>query len=91
MPLDDGIKTVAGDLLGGRQRRRIRRPRCGCQVLAGTVARGQLRLLSVADVVGEITGKQPTEQQMITLAQNTPSGTAWHTGEESIVVTVPAG
>jgi hypothetical protein len=32
-------------------------------------------LMSVADVVGEITGKEPTEQQMITLAQNTPSGT----------------
>jgi hypothetical protein len=32
-------------------------------------------LMSVADVVGEITGNQPTEQQMITLAQNTPSGT----------------
>ena len=31
--------------------------------------------MSVADVVGEITGNQPTEQQMITLAQNTPSGT----------------
>lgn len=31
--------------------------------------------MSVADVVGEITGKEPTEQQMITLAQNTPSGT----------------
>jgi Peptidase_C39 like family len=32
-------------------------------------------LMSVADVVGEITGNQPTEQQMVTLAQNTPSGT----------------
>jgi Peptidase_C39 like family len=32
-------------------------------------------LMSVADVVGQITGNQPTEQQMITLAQNTPSGT----------------
>jgi hypothetical protein len=32
-------------------------------------------LMSVADVVGEITGNEPTEQQMITLAQNTPSGT----------------
>ncbi len=32
-------------------------------------------LMSVADVVGELTGNQPTEQQMITLAQNTPSGT----------------
>jgi hypothetical protein len=32
-------------------------------------------LMSVADVIGEITGKEPTEQQMITLAQNTPSGT----------------
>jgi hypothetical protein len=31
--------------------------------------------MSVADVVGELTGNQPTEQQMITLAQNTPSGT----------------
>jgi hypothetical protein len=31
--------------------------------------------MSVADVVGEITGNEPTEQQMITLAQNTPSGT----------------
>ena len=31
--------------------------------------------MSVADVVGEITGNQPTEQQMITQAQNTPSGT----------------
>lgn len=31
--------------------------------------------MSVADVVGEISGNQPTEQQMITLAQNTPSGT----------------
>ena len=32
-------------------------------------------LVSVADVVGEITGNEPTEQQMITLAKNTPSGT----------------
>jgi hypothetical protein len=32
-------------------------------------------LMSVADVVGELTGHQPTEQQMITLAQNTSSGT----------------
>lgn len=32
-------------------------------------------LMSVADVVGELTGNEPTEQQMITLAQHTPSGT----------------
>jgi hypothetical protein len=32
-------------------------------------------LVSVADVVGEITGNEPTEQQMVRLAQNTPSGT----------------
>ena len=32
-------------------------------------------LMAVADVVGELTGNEPTEQQMITLAQNTPSGT----------------
>jgi Peptidase_C39 like family len=32
-------------------------------------------LVSVADVVGEITGHAPTEQQIIALAQNTPSGT----------------
>ncbi|MHA7652505.1 C39 family peptidase [Mycobacterium sp. ML4] len=32
-------------------------------------------LLSVADVVGQITGHAPTEQQMIALAVNTPSGT----------------
>ena len=32
-------------------------------------------LVSVADVVGEITGNEPTEQQMVALAQNTPSGT----------------
>jgi len=32
-------------------------------------------LVSVADVVGEITGHSPTEKQMITLAQHTPSGT----------------
>ncbi|MGO9153692.1 C39 family peptidase [Mycobacterium sp.] len=32
-------------------------------------------LISVADVVGEITGNEPTEKQMIALAQNTPSGT----------------
>ena len=32
-------------------------------------------LVSVADVVGEITGNEPTEKQMIALAQNTPSGT----------------
>lgn len=32
-------------------------------------------LVSVADVVGEITGRAPTEQQMITLAENTPSQT----------------
>lgn len=30
-------------------------------------------LMAVADVVGEITGNQPTEEQMITLAENTPS------------------
>jgi hypothetical protein len=30
-------------------------------------------LASVADVVGEVTGTAPTEQQVITLAQNTPS------------------
>jgi hypothetical protein len=32
-------------------------------------------LMSVADVVGEITGHAPTEKQMVTLAENTPSGT----------------
>jgi hypothetical protein len=32
-------------------------------------------LMSVADVVGEITGQQPSEEQMIALAENTPSGT----------------
>ncbi len=32
-------------------------------------------LLAVADVVGEITGNQPTEEQMVTLSENTPSGT----------------
>lgn len=32
-------------------------------------------LVSVADVVGEITGHAPTEQQVIALAVNTPSGT----------------
>jgi hypothetical protein len=32
-------------------------------------------LVSVADVVGEITGHEPTEQQMIALAEQTPSGT----------------
>jgi Peptidase_C39 like family len=32
-------------------------------------------LMSVADVVGEVTGHAPTERQMITLAENTPSGT----------------
>jgi Peptidase_C39 like family len=32
-------------------------------------------LMSVADVVGEITGNEPTEQQMVALAQATPSGT----------------
>jgi hypothetical protein len=32
-------------------------------------------LVSVADVVGEITGQGPTEQQIIALAENTPSGT----------------
>jgi predicted double-glycine peptidase len=32
-------------------------------------------LVAVADVVGEITGQEPTEQQMISLAENTPSGT----------------
>jgi hypothetical protein len=33
--------------------------------------------MAVADVVGQITGREPTEQQMITLAENTPS-TAGH-------------
>jgi Peptidase_C39 like family len=32
-------------------------------------------LMAVADVVGEITANQPTEEQMVTLAENTPSGT----------------
>lgn len=32
-------------------------------------------LVSVADVVGEVTGQSPTERQMIKLAQATPSGT----------------
>jgi predicted double-glycine peptidase len=32
-------------------------------------------LVSVADVVGEVTGQSPTEKQMIKLAQSTPSGT----------------
>ena len=32
-------------------------------------------LVSVADVVGEITGHAPTEQQIIALAEKTPSGT----------------
>ncbi|BCZ23901.1 C39 family peptidase [Mycobacterium senriense] len=31
--------------------------------------------MAVADVVGQITGRQPTEQQMIALAENTPSAT----------------
>ncbi|MBY0441284.1 MAG: hypothetical protein K2Q25_03995 [Mycobacteriaceae bacterium] len=30
-------------------------------------------LLAVADVVGELTGREPTEQEMITLAKGTPS------------------
>jgi predicted double-glycine peptidase len=30
-------------------------------------------LMSVADVVGQVTGKKPTEQEMITLAERTPS------------------
>jgi hypothetical protein len=32
-------------------------------------------LMSVADVVGEITGHAPTEEQMVALAEKTPSGT----------------
>ena len=32
-------------------------------------------LMSVADVVGEVTGHSPTEKEIIKLAQNTPSGT----------------
>ncbi len=32
-------------------------------------------LVSVADVVGETTGHAPTEEQMVTLAEKTPSGT----------------
>lgn len=32
-------------------------------------------LMAVADVVGEITGHAPTERQMVTLAERTPSGT----------------
>jgi Peptidase_C39 like family len=32
-------------------------------------------LMSVADVVGEVTGHVPTEEQMVTLAEKTPSGT----------------
>jgi hypothetical protein len=32
-------------------------------------------LMSVADVVGEITGHAPTEEQMVSLAEKTPSGT----------------
>jgi Peptidase_C39 like family len=32
-------------------------------------------LVSVAEVVGEITGHEPTEQQIIALAEKTPSGT----------------
>lgn len=31
--------------------------------------------MAVADVVGQMTGHQPTEQQMIVLAENTPSAT----------------
>ncbi|WP_406815134.1 C39 family peptidase [Mycobacterium sp. M23085] len=31
--------------------------------------------MAVADVVGQITGRQPTEQQMIDLAENTPGAT----------------
>jgi len=30
-------------------------------------------LMAVADVVGEVTGNQPTEAQMVTLSKNTPS------------------
>jgi hypothetical protein len=30
-------------------------------------------LMSVADIVGETTGQQPTEEQILTLAENTPS------------------
>jgi hypothetical protein len=31
--------------------------------------------IAVADVVGQMTGREPTEQQMIALAENTPSAT----------------
>jgi hypothetical protein len=46
--------------------------------------------MAVADVVGQITGREPTEQQMIALAENTPSTTGhkpiWQpTGSTDIV------
>ena len=41
--------------------------------------------MSVADVVGQVTGDEPTEQQITTMAENTPStvhsGSIWAPGE----------
>ena len=43
--------------------------------------------MSVADVVGQITGNEPTEQDVITMAEHTPSkshaGSIWHPGADT--------
>ena len=51
--------------------------------------------IAVADVIGELTGREPTEQEIDASAENTPSpfipgGRAWHPGGYSEIRDMPA-
>jgi len=51
--------------------------------------------MAVADVIGEVTGREPTEQEIDATAENTPSpfmpgGRVWHPGAPSEIRDLPA-
>jgi hypothetical protein len=51
--------------------------------------------IAVADVIGEVTGREPTEQEIDATAENTPSpfmpgGSVWHPGAPSEIRDLPA-
>jgi len=51
--------------------------------------------MAVADVIGEVTGREPTEQEIDATAENTPSpfmpgGVLWHPGAPSEIRDLPA-
>jgi hypothetical protein len=49
--------------------------------------------MAVADVVGQVTGREPSEQQIEGVAENTPSvdhgGSIWHPGGSTINLDLP--